>query len=164
MRISLIVAMTPDRVIGRDGGMPWHLPADLKRFRDLTMGHPMIMGRRTFESLGRILPGRRHIVITRNLNFKYSGVDAARSLDDALSLTAESAEVFVIGGAQIFREALPLADRLYITLIAADIKGDTLFPEFDKSAWYEVAREERAPDDDSRYPLTFSVFECEIAP
>lgn len=164
MRVSLIVAMTPDRIIGRDGGMPWHLPADLKRFRELTMGHPMIMGRRTFESLGRILPGRRHIVITRNPGFKCSGVDVARSLDDALALAADCDEIFVIGGAQVFREALPLADRLYVTLIAADIKGDTFSPQFDKNAWGEVAREECAPGDDSPYPLTFLSFERMTAP
>ncbi|MBA2408645.1 MAG: dihydrofolate reductase [Gammaproteobacteria bacterium] len=163
MRVSLIVAMTPDRIIGRDGGMPWHLPADLKRFRELTMGHPMIMGRRTFESLGRILPGRRHIVVTHNTGFKCPGVDVAPSLNDALTLSAVSDEVFVIGGAQIFREALPLADRLYITLIAADIKGDTFFPEFEKSTWREVAREVRAQDDENRYPLTLLIFERENA-
>jgi len=159
MRISLIVAMTPDRVIGRDGGLPWHLPADLRRFRELTMGHPMIMGRRTFQSLGCILPGRRHIVITRNPDFKCPGVDVAHSLDAALALAAKSDEVFVIGGAEIFRQALPRADRMYLTLIDAQIKGDTFFPEYDESDWREVASEERAADQKNRYKLAFKKLE-----
>ncbi|MGH8503327.1 MAG: dihydrofolate reductase [Gammaproteobacteria bacterium] len=155
MRISLIVAMTPDRVIGRGGGLPWHLPADLKRFKALTMGKPIIMGRRTFESLGGILPGRRHIVISRNLDYKLSGADVVTSFDAALAAAAGAEEAFVIGGAEIFRRALPRADRMYLTLIDAQIEGDTFFPEYDESDWREVAREERAADETNTCDLTF---------
>ncbi len=159
MRISIIVAMTRNRVIGRDGGMPWHLPADLKRFKELTMGKPIIMGRKTFESLPGVLPGRRHIVISRNPDYRPAGIEVVGSLDAALAAASDAAEVFVIGGADIFREALPRADRLYITLIDMDIAGDTFFPEFDVAAWREVASSVHVPDQANVQAITFKVMD-----
>jgi dihydrofolate reductase len=159
MKVSIIVAMTPDRVIGRNGTMPWHMPADLKHFKALTVGKPIIMGRKTFESLGRILPGRRHIVISRRQNYKAPGAQVVASLDAALKAATGADEAFVIGGAEIYREALPRADRLYITLIDADIEGDTQFPAFDKNDWQEVECIKRMADEGNSYPLSFQVFD-----
>ena len=135
MRISLIAALARNRVIGRGNQLPWHLPEDLKRFKALTMGHPVLMGRKTFESIGRELPGRLNLVISR----------AGLSLDDALKKARESGtdEAFVIGGAQVYELALPKADRLLLTLIDRDVEGDTFFPAWDPAAWREVAAEPR---------------------
>jgi dihydrofolate reductase len=155
MRISIIVAMTRNRVIGRDGGMPWHLPADLKRFKALTMGKSIIMGRKTFESLGRILPGRRHIVISRGQDYKAPGAEVVGSLDAALKAAEGAGEAFVIGGAEIFREALPRADRMYMTLIETDIHGDVYFPIFDKAEWVEIGRFELSANGRNSHHLTF---------
>lgn len=161
MRVSLIVAMTRDRVIGRGGGMPWHLPADLGRFKRLTMDKPIIMGRGTFESLGRILPGRRHIVISRGQDYPAPGAEVVTSLDAALAAAARghANEAFVIGGAEIFREALPRADCLYVTLIDARIDGDVYFPDLDADDWREVECDTRAPDEKNPYQLTFKLYE-----
>jgi dihydrofolate reductase len=157
--VSIIVAMTRDLVIGRDNAMPWHLPADLKRFKSLTMGKPIIMGRKTFESLGRILPGRRHIVISRNQDYEAAGAEVVTSLHAALAAAAGADEAFVIGGAEIYREALAHADRIYITMIDAEVGGDVHFPPFDENGWSEVQRIERTPDTENHYPLTFLVLE-----
>jgi dihydrofolate reductase len=159
MRISIIVAMTGNRVIGRGGAMPWHLPADLKRFKELTMGSPIIMGRKTFESLPGVLPGRRHIVISRNPDYRPAGVEVVGSLDAALAAASDAAEVFVIGGADIFREALPRADRLYATLIDTEMEGDTFFPEFDIREWREVASSVHVPDQANLRAITFKVMD-----
>ena len=155
MRISMIVAMGEDGVIGRDGGMPWHISADLKHFKAVTMGKPIIMGRVTFESIGRALPGRTNIVITRQPDYEAQGADVTGSLDDALAVAKNvvknaegvSAEVMVIGGAEIYRAAMPVADRLYLTEVglteAGDApKGDVYFPRFQRDDWEETAREE----------------------
>src|SRR5688572_24314058 len=141
MRISLIVAMAENRVIGRNNQLPWHLPADLKHFKSLTTGHSVIMGRKTFESMGKPLPNRRNIVITRQANFRADGVDTAHSLEEAISLAKGDAEIFVIGGAEVFRDALNGADRLYLTLIHATIEGDVFFPEVDWSEWTLIEAE-----------------------
>ncbi|MBI3527429.1 MAG: dihydrofolate reductase [Betaproteobacteria bacterium] len=127
--------MAQNRVIGANNTLPWHLSTDLKRFKALTMGHHIIMGRKTFESIGRLLPGRTSIVITRNPAFKFEGVLTARSLPDALEESAGEEEVFVIGGEQIFRDALPLATRIHATEIACDYEGDALFPAIDRAQW-----------------------------
>src|ERR1700742_580843 len=127
MRISIIVAVAENGVIGRDGQLPWRLSADLQRFKRLTMGHTMIMGRRTWESIGRPLPGRRTIVVTRQTNYSVAeGVQTAASLDDALAIaeTTGEREVFVVGGAELYNEALPQAGRLFFTEVAADVEGD----------------------------------------
>ena len=145
-RISLIVAMARNRVIGAGNKLPWHLPSDLKRFKALTMGHHIIMGRKTFESIGRILPGRTSIVISRNSGFRFDGVLVADSLVKALALAANDSEVFVIGGEQILREALRIADRILLTEIHRDFEGDILFPELPAAAWTETGREDMHDD------------------
>ena len=134
--------MASNGVIGSDNTLPWRLPEDLKRFKALTLGHPVIMGRKTHESVGRPLPGRRNIVISRNKGFAAAGCETAASLDAAIAACAGTTdEIFVIGGAQIYAEALPKAQRLYLTEIGAEYPGDACFPEFDRSAWSETARE-----------------------
>ncbi|MGI9302559.1 MAG: dihydrofolate reductase [Gammaproteobacteria bacterium] len=153
--ISLIAAMSRNRVIGKDGAMPWHLPADLQRFKSITMGKAMLMGRKTFESLGRLLPGRRHLVLTRNPRFAYQGCDVVHSLDEATTLLGDEPELMVIGGASVYRATLPHARRFYLTLIHTEIDGDVLFPEYDATEWKEVAREERPADDRNPYDLSF---------
>ncbi len=162
MKLSLIVAMAENGVIGRDGALPWHLPADLRRFKTLTMGHSMVMGRKTFESIGRVLPGRRSIVVSRDPEWRAEGAWTAPSLEAALALTATEAEVFVIGGAEIFRQALPRADRLYLTRVLAEVEGDVYFPELDASEWRLVSREEIAADEKNLYPTSFEILECEV--
>lgn len=156
--ITLVVAHSRNRVIGRDGGMPWHLPADLARFKALTMGKPMIMGRRTYESIGKPLPGRRNIVVTRDRRFAADGVEVAHSLDEALALAGDAGEVTVIGGGQIFCEVLPRAARIELTEIETTLEGDTYFPELDEG-WHEVARESRPADDRNPYKLNFITLE-----
>ncbi len=141
-RISLIVAMAKNGVIGASNALPWHLPSDLKRFKALTMGHHIVMGRKTFESIGRVLPGRTSVVITRNPAWKWPDVVVARSFADAVTKSADDREVFVIGGEQVFREALPRADRIYLTRIDRDFFGDTFFPEPAASEWRQTARED----------------------
>lgn len=129
MIVSLIAAMAENRVIGRDGALPWHLPADLARFKALTLGHPVIMGRKTFAAIGRPLPGRLNIVLSRQPAFRPAGVLVARSLAEALQLAAGAVEVFICGGGQLYREALPLAERVYLTIVHRAYPGDTVFPE-----------------------------------
>lgn len=142
MSLSLIVAMTDDRVIGRDNALPWRIPEDLKRFKAITMGHPIIMGRRTFESIGKPLPGRRNIVVTSTL--AAPGIQTAGSLREALDLCpAVEGERFVIGGARLFEDALPLADKLYLTLVHADISGDVRFPAVDLDREFRVVERSR---------------------
>ena len=139
-RISLIVAMTPQCVIGRDGDLPWHLPADLKRFKAITMDKPIVMGRKTYESIGRPLPGRHNIVVTRSKDYQPDGVSAVHSLAQALQVAGDAPEIMVIGGAQLYEAALPLAHRLYITVVEKEFTGDTYFPELDWSQWHPVER------------------------
>jgi dihydrofolate reductase len=132
--LSLIVAMSENRVIGRDGGLPWRLRSDLVRFKKITMGHTLIMGRKTFESIGKVLPGRRTIVISRtweNTGTAQTGFDVAASLEEALALAHSDSEPFVVGGGEIYRQALPFADRLYLTLVDAQVAGETHFPAID---------------------------------
>ncbi|MCC6198018.1 MAG: dihydrofolate reductase, partial [Burkholderiales bacterium] len=140
-RLAIIAAVARNAVIGANNALPWRLPADLARFRSLTMGHAVIMGRRTWQSLCRPLSGRQNIVVTRQAGFAAQGVDGASSLDDALVRVRTPAPAFCIGGAQLYAQALPRADVLYITEIDRDFAGDTVFPAFDRGAWREVARE-----------------------
>jgi dihydrofolate reductase len=138
MTLSLIVAMTEQRVIGRNNALPWHLSEDLKRFKQITMGHPIIMGRKTFESIGRPLPGRQNIVLTREKR-EIPGVTVVSTLDDALRAAgANQGEVFVVGGAEVFKMALPMADKIHLTLIRETIAGDVLFPEVDWDRDFEI--------------------------
>ena len=152
LRRCLDVALASNRVIGQDGGMPWHIPADLKHFKSVTMGKPMIMGRKTFQSIGRPLPGRANIVVTRDAGFAMPGVTVAVTIEAAMDVAEATArtdgvdEIMVIGGGEIYARTLPLADRLYLTEIHRDIDGDVTFPEIDRNAWRETAREDIAAD------------------
>lgn len=166
MKISIIAAMARNRVIGRGNSLPWRLPADLERFKRLTMGHCLLMGRKTFESIGRALPGRSTIVISRQREYSPPGVLVARSLDEALSFAAgrvkfkvDADEVFVAGGAQIYEQALPRAGRMYLTLIDADFEGDAFFPEFDESAWRVVSEERHDATDGQPYAFRYVDYE-----
>ena len=143
--IFLVVAVAANGVIGRDGAMPWHLPNDLRHFKALTTGKPMIMGRKTFESLPGLLPGRRHIVLTRDRTWAEDGAEVARSPEEAIAL-ANAPHIAVIGGAEIYRQFLPHADRIEWTEVAAEPEGDTRFPDFDRSEWIEAAREDHPAD------------------
>lgn len=138
--VTMIVAVGRNGVIGDGLTMPWHLPADLRYFKRTTMGHPMVMGRRTFESMG-VLPGRRSVVVTRQRQWRHEGVEVAHSLEDAFALTADSDEVFVVGGGEIYREAMPVADRLLVTHVDLAPEGPVTFPEIDPATWVEATRE-----------------------
>lgn len=141
-RVSLIAAVARNGVIGRDNALPWHLPEDLKHFRTLTIGHPVIMGRRTYQSIGRPLPGRRNMIISRDPRFRADGCETFPSLERALEACAHTTdEVFIIGGAQLYAHALPAAQRLYLTEIDRDVPGDTCFPSFDRQRWHERERQ-----------------------
>jgi dihydrofolate reductase len=160
--ISLIVAATKNHVIGKDGAMPWHLPADLQYFKKITMGKPIIMGRKTFDSIGRPLPGRRNIVVTQNRAWSHQGVEVVHDIADALTLVQKD-EAFVIGGATLYAAALPVASRVYLTAIDATIDGDTFFPALDQQTWREIAHEHRAKDEKNAHDLDFIVYARERA-
>jgi dihydrofolate reductase len=156
--ISMIVAMAENRAIGKDNDLPWHLPADLKHFKALTMGKPMIMGRKTFDSIGRPLPGRRTIVVTRNMQWYTEGVDAADSLEGAIQMAEMAEEIMIVGGAQIYAQAMVHADRLYVTEVALKIDGDAYFPQIDASEWSETARQS-FPAEDGKPAYAFVTYE-----
>ena len=157
-RLSLIAAVAANGVIGSDNALPWRLPEDLKRFKALTLGHPVIMGRNTYESIGRPLPGRRNIVVTRNPGFRAEGCETCSTLEAAFAACqGGSDEIFVIGGAQIYAEALPLAQRLYLTEIRRAFDGDARFPDWNRTAWKEVAREAHRSGDGLEYE--FAVYD-----
>lgn len=148
MRVSIIAAVAENGVIGRDGGLPWRLPEDMKRFKALTMGKPIIMGRKTFESIGKALPGRPNIVITRARTFAAEGIHAAHGFKEALNtasaLAGEEGEIMVIGGAEIYKQALAFASRLYLTEVHQAAEGDVRFPEFERRRWRETSREKHS--------------------
>ncbi len=158
MKISLIVAVARNGVIGRDNALPWRLSADLRRFKRLTMGHSVIMGRKTYESIGKPLPGRKFIGVSRNWDAAPAGVTLARSIEEALA-EAGGDEVFILGGSEVFRLTLPVADRLHLTLVDAHVEGDTFFPEIDPSEWSLVSREDHVADDANEYPVSFLVYD-----
>ncbi|MDF1643996.1 MAG: dihydrofolate reductase [Pseudomonadales bacterium] len=155
MRCALIVAVAENRVIGINNQMPWYIPADLKYFKKITMGKPLLMGRKTFDSLGKPLPGRPHIVISRDKNFQFPEVEVRHSLEEGLDLaktTAESMgldEFMVIGGANIYQQLLPKVDRMYLTQVHANFEGDAFFPSYDSQQWHEQSREEIKPTQDT---------------
>jgi dihydrofolate reductase len=161
MRVALIAAIADNGVIGRGGGMPWHLPADLKQFRRLTMGHHLIIGRRTWQSIGQPLEGRTILVLTRADEITPPGAEPCRSLEEALSkaATAGDDEPFVAGGAEVYRLALPLADRLYLTRVHARPAGDVYFPAFDAERWRLVERWQRQPDGRNHHRLSFETYD-----
>lgn len=147
MKVNLIFAMSKNRVIGVNNQLPWHIPGDLKRFKQITQGHAVVMGRKTFESIGRPLPKRRNIVISRNPLFAAAGVEVFPSLESALKNLSGELEVFVIGGAQIFKEALALAHRIYMTVIKRDYDGDVFFPDFSEDEYAVIEAEDRSHED-----------------
>ena len=157
--ISIIAALAENRVIGVNNTLPWRLPNDLKHFRRLTTGHAIILGRKNYESIGKPLPERTNIVITRNRDFRAHGCLVAHSLDEALALSRNDPEIFVIGGAEIYRAALAHTNRLYLTRVHATITGDTYFPEFDETEWREISRERHERDERHAYDYSFVVLE-----
>lgn len=161
-RVSFVAALAQNRVIGVDGRLPWHLPADMRRFREITMGYPVLMGRKTYESIParfRPLPGRHNVVLTRQPDYEAPGCTVAHSLDEAWARLAGAEEVMVIGGAALFAALLPVADRLYLTLVQAPFDGDVLFPELEQGVWCERGREEHAADAEHAVPFTFVILE-----
>jgi len=157
---SLIVAMTHRGVIGRGGTLPWRLSADLKRFKALTMGHHILMGRKTYESLGRPLPGRTSVVITRRQSFQApADVFMTHSLEAAIQVAANDDQPFVIGGGEIFRKALPLVSRLYVTWVEADVEGDTFFPPWNPGDWQLALSEVHSADEKNEYDTTFCIYD-----
>jgi len=153
--LSIIAAMDRKRLIGRENQLPWHLPADLQHFKKITMGKPIIMGRKTWESLGRPLPGRTNIVITRNQGYKAEGATVVHSLDAALLAAGDAEEAMIIGGANLYKQALPDADRLYLTKVDGEFEGDAWFPELDMSMWDPVQTEAHGPDEKNRHAYQF---------
>ena len=153
--ISLIAAMAGDRVIGKDNQMPWHLPADLRHFKAITLGKPVIMGRKTFQSIGKPLPGRKNIIVTRSADFAADDCEVVNTLDAALQAAGMVDEVMIIGGANIYRQLLDRADRLYLTLIDLETDGDARFPEYRHLGWREVARQEHPASADGAPAHTF---------
>jgi dihydrofolate reductase len=158
-RISVIAALARNRVIGIDNRLPWRLPEDLAHFKALTLGHPILMGRKTFESLGRPLPGRTNIVITRNPDYRNEGCQVAASIPAALALCADVDEVFFIGGAELYAQVIPLADRLYLTEVAIEAEGDAWFPDYDRNAFREVSRESHTGEKGDALGFDFVVYE-----
>ena len=158
MTISIIVAFSEGNIIGKNNKMPWRLPADLKRFKTITTGHTVVMGRRTYESIGKPLPNRKNIVLT---SIPESIIDCitADSLKDAIAISGQETELFIIGGASVYKQAFPLADKLYITKVHANPNGDTKFPEIDYSEWVEIFREEHKADEKNQYDYTFVDYE-----
>ena len=159
MVISIIVAMDKKGIIGFEGDLPWHLSVDLNHFKAITMSKPLIMGRRTHESIGRSLPGRQNIVITRAKAFKADGCTVVHSLEDALHAAGDADEVMIMGGSGIYDQSLERADRLYLTEVHADVKGDVYFPEFDKGEWLEIDREDHCADEANDFDYSFVVLE-----
>ncbi|QBQ53858.1 type 3 dihydrofolate reductase [Nitrosococcus wardiae] len=155
MIISFVVAMDDHRLIGANCRLPWHLSADLKYFRRLTMGKPILMGRGTHESIGRPLPGRHNIVVTHNPHYEAPGCTVVPTVEAGLQAAGEAEEVMVIGGAALYQQLLPQAHRIYLTLIWGTFRGDTWFPDFDPADWTEVWREDHGPDSQNPYPYSF---------
>lgn len=165
MRISMIWAMAQNRVIGRNNKLPWHLPNDLKYFKQVTTGKPIIMGRKTFDSIGKPLPNRVNIVISRDTSYQAAGIKVVNSVEQALELAEAEClvsgadEAVVIGGAEIYKVCLPYAERLYITFVHADVHGDAYFPDFDLSQYKELGRDDFSADGPNPYDYSFAVFE-----
>ncbi len=159
MQISIIAAMADNRVIGIDNTLPWKLPADMKWFRQHTLGKPVLMGRKTFDSIGKALPNRTNLIVTHDRTFSAPGCIICYEIDEALQQMADVDEVMIIGGASFYEQLLPRADRLYLTQIHAAIDGDAYFPEFDATMWREVKRIDCAADEKNAYPYSFIILE-----
>lgn len=156
--ISIIVAVAQNGVIGSDNRLLWHISEDMKMFRRVTTGHPVIMGRKTFESLARPLPNRTNVVVTRNTDYRPEGVEVVHSLEEAVAMFPDSEELFIIGGGEIYRQAMPLADRLYITKVYADYEGDTRFPDLNRDEWTLVSSERHERGEQFPHPFEFLVY------
>lgn len=159
MPLSVIVAIDQKNAIGKDNRLLWHLPADLQHFKRITSGHTIIMGRKTYDSIGKALPNRRNIVISRNKDLIIEGVEVVGSLEDGLGLCGEEKEVFIIGGAEIYRQALPYASKLYLTCVEVEADADTFFPAIDPEEWQILSEEKHAADEKNKYNYTFKVLE-----
>lgn len=155
----MIVAMARNRVIGANGKIPWHLPNELQLFKSVTMGHHIIMGRKTYESINRLLPGRTTVIVTHQRDYRIAGAKIAHTLQDAISQCAGDSEIFVIGGGELYRAAMPLADRLYLTVVDAEPAGDTHMPAFDANRWQLDSTQEFAADDRHAHAYRFEVYE-----
>lgn len=158
MQISIIVAVAKNNVIGKDNSLIWYLPADLQHFKRLTMGCPIIMGRKTFESIGKALPGRTSVIVTRNKTFHAENCVTVHSLEEALEKVQSHKEVFIIGGADIYRQALEKADKLYLTKVHESFDGDTFFPEIDMAAWQLIEEKKMQADDKNKYSYSFLTY------
>lgn len=159
MRIALIAAMAENHVIGRNNQLPWRIPADLKHFKVLTMGKPIIMGRKTYESIGRPLPGRDNIVLTGDVTYRAEGCEVVHSIAQALQVAGAVEEAMIVGGSDLYRQTIGDADRLYLTLVKAEVEGDAWFPEIDSRQWREIKREAHRADDSNQYDYAFVVLE-----
>jgi len=159
MRLSIIVAMDDNQLIGKDNALPWHLPADLGYFKKTTTGKTVLMGRKTYESIGRPLPNRRNVIVSRNANFQAHGCEVVASIDAALELAKNDDEVMVMGGASFYEQMLPSVDRLYITQIEGAHEGDAYFPKFDRSEFSEVSRESHPADEKNRHTYHFTILD-----
>jgi dihydrofolate reductase len=159
MNISIVVAMSSNSLIGRDGDLPWHLSADLQHFKSITMGKPIVMGRLTYESIGRPLPGRENIVLTRDPDYKADGCTIVHDLEQITSRCSGTEEIMVIGGAQLYIETIPLANKLFITEVHAELDGDTFFPDFDRKQWREIERQHFDADEKNDFDYSFVVLE-----
>jgi dihydrofolate reductase len=157
--ISLIAAIAENKVIGKDNRLVWHLPVDMRFFKNTTMGHTLIMGRKTFESFGKPLPGRKSIVITRQKDYRYEGVKVVHSLDEAIKAAPVDEEVFIAGGAEIYRQAMPLCERMYLTIVHHDFEGDTWFPPIDYGQWKLLSSEKHPADEKHAYAFSINVYE-----
>ena len=157
--ISLIVAASENNVIGVRGDLPWHLSDDLKRFKKLTMGKPIVMGRKTYESIGRPLPGRQNIIISRQDGFEADGCTVVDSPETAIEAAGDAEEIMIIGGGHVYEEFLPDADRIYLTRVHTEIDGDVFLPELSEESWHETSSETRSADDNNDFDITFAVLE-----
>ena len=163
MTISIIAAISENNAIGKDNKLPWHLPADLKHFKSLTIGHHIIMGRKTFESIGKPLPGRTTIIITRKTGYKADGCIIVSSIENAISAVKNDSECFIIGGAEIFNQTVPLADKIYLTRIHQHIEGDTFFPDIAPGLWNKISEERNNPDEKNEYDYSFITYSKKIS-
>ena len=162
-RISLIAAMAKNRVIGKGNQMPWHLPADLKHFKETTLNHPVIMGRKTYESIGKALPNRHNVVVTRDRHYQLNDADVVHSLDAALAFVTGE-EIMIIGGGNIYEQMLPQADRLYLTFIDLEVDGDAHFPDWHGMGFVEISSESHGPDEKNPHPYRFVTLERKREP
>jgi len=159
--LSAIVAMSENRTIGKDNKLPWHLPADLKHFKEITTGHYIVMGRKTFESIGKSLPNRTNVVLSRDSQFIAPGCHVVNTIETAIDMARkdQQAEIFIIGGAEIYRQLLPKINRLYLTVVHAEVEGDAWFPELSPNEWREVSREQHQADEKNAYAYSFITME-----